>query len=184
MADYAPLIQGSIKGRRSDQAALYNLLAPKMMVVCLRYSKTKEEAEDILQDGFIKVFAKIKQYSGEGNFEGWVRKVMVNTALQKYRSQKTLQPIVNIDGYSQYAESTDYILPRLDAKELLALIQNLPPAYRMVFNLYAFEGMKHREIADMLGISEGTSKSNLFNARALLQRAVESAMQVGKLNNM
>lgn len=171
------LIQGCLRGERSAEAALYNHLAPKMMVVCLRYGKTREEAEDILQEGFIKMFDKLNQYTAEGSFEGWVRRIMVTTALMKYRSQKTLQPIVEIDSAPQQSFSSEDFLPSIDAKELLLLIQQLPPMYKVVFNLYAFEGMKHREIADMLGITEGTSKSNLFNARAILQKAVENYRQ-------
>lgn len=180
MTQELQLIQGSMKGERSAQSALYQLLAPRMLVVCLRYAKTREEAEDILQEGFIKMFDKLAQFSGDGSFEGWVRRIMVTTALMKLRSQRTLQPVVEIDTVQHQQFSNAEFLPKLDAKELLMMVQKLPPMYKMVFNLYAFEGMKHREIAEMLGISEGTSKSNLFNARAILQKAVESSMQYAK----
>lgn len=177
------LIQGCIHGDRNSQRKLYEFYAPKMMVVCLRYSKTREEAEEVLQEGFIRVFAKIEQFKNEGSFEGWVRKIMVNSALQKYRSQKKLHPIINIEAAGHEQADVEYVLPQLSAKELLGHVQQLPPAYKMVFNLYAFEGMKHKEIAELLGISEGTSKSNLSDARALLQRAVTRSMRIAKQTN-
>lgn len=143
-----------------------------MMGVCLRYAKTREEAEEILQEGFLKVFNKIHQYGFQGSFEGWVRKIMVNSALEKLRSSRSLHPVVSTDNLPNGPSDENFALPSLGEKELLRLVQQLSPMYRMVFNLYVFEGYKHREIADMLGISEGTSKSNLSDARTILKKAV------------
>lgn len=176
------LIQDCINGNRLSQHQLYNLFAPKMFAVCLRYSKNREEAEEILQEGFFQVFRSLKNFRHEGSFEGWVRKIMVYCAIQQFRRQSKLPRVVHID--SMDVEETGYgdILPQLGKKELLKMVQALPPAYRMVFNLYVFEGMKHREIAEYLGISEGTSKSNLFDAKIILQKAVTDSLKIAKQN--
>ena len=172
------LIQECCKGSRQSQSRMYMLLAPKMFVVCQRYSKTKEEAEEILQEGFVKMFEHLQQYKFAGSFEGWVRKIMVNCALQKFRKKTPLHAVVDIDDVKKEYGDAENISAQLSAKELLLLVQQLPPAYQMVFNLYVFEGMKHREIAELLGISEGTSKSNLSDARAILQKAVIKNAQI------
>lgn len=182
MEQLQQLIEGCITGDRQSQNGLYKLLVPKMFGVCLRYSKSREEAEEILQEGFTKVFEFIHQYKFTGPFEGWVRKIMVNCALQKYRSKRQMHAVVNIDTTSVEQIGTEDILSRLGTKELLEMVQKLSPAYRTVFNLYVFEGMKHREIAEHLGISEGTSKSNLSDARAFLQKAVSNSIQSSKQN--
>ena len=178
------LVQKCIKGERHSQGDLYALLAPKMFVVCLRYSRNREEAEEVLQEGLMKVFDHLQQFKFAGSFEGWVRKIMVNCALQKYRGKPQLHAIVNIEEVRTEQGDMENIYSRLEAKELVALVQSLPPAYRMVFNLYVFEDMKHREIADHLGISEGTSKSNLSDARAILQKAVTKNTQIAKRNTV
>ncbi len=172
------LIHQCYKGNRQSQSQLYALLAPKMFVVCQRYSKTREEAEENLQEGFVKVFEHLKQYKFAGSFEGWVRKIMVNCALQKFRSKSQLHAVVSIEDVNRDYSDAENISAQLSAKELLLIVQKLSPAYQMVFNLYVFEGMKHREIAELLGISEGTSKSNLSDARAILQKAVLKNAQI------
>ncbi|MBD0287684.1 MAG: sigma-70 family RNA polymerase sigma factor [Flavisolibacter sp.] len=151
-----------------------------MFMVCLRYAKNREEAEEILQEGFMKVFEFIHQFKFAGSFEGWMRKIMVNCALQKYRNKTNLRPVISIETITTEQPDNEEILSRLGTKELLDMVQQLPPGYRMVFNLYVFEGMKHREIAECLGISEGTSKSNLSDARAILQRAVTNSLATHK----
>lgn len=168
------LVKGCITGERSSQAKLYNLYAPKMFAVCMRYARNREEAEEIMQEGFMRVFTYIKQFKGAGSMEGWIRKIMVNCALLRYQKKIHLAPVfeLNIEQCNT-ADDAD-IISNINAKELLKLIQTLTPAYRMVFNLYVFEGMKHREIAEVLGISEGTSKSNLSDARTVLQKALLS----------
>lgn len=176
------LIQHCIKGERHSQSKLYALLAPKMFAICLRYSKNREEAEETLQEGFMKVFENLQQFKFAGSFEGWVRKIMVNCALQKFRGKSHLHAVVNIDDVKTEYGGNENISSQLGTKELLQLVQLLPSAYRMVFNLYVFEGMKHREIAEVLGISEGTSKSNLSDARAILKKAVVNSAQIAKQN--
>jgi len=166
------LIKGCIAGERAFQTKLYDLYAPRMLGVCMRYSINREEAEEILHEGFLRVFTYIKKFGAHGSLEGWIRRIMVNAALQRYKSKKHLISIVQLDpgDYNKATESN--ILSNLDTKELLLLVQLLPAGYRIVFNLYVFEGYKHREIAEALGISEGTSKSNLYDARAFLQKAL------------
>lgn len=174
------LIQGCIKGHSQSQNELYKHFMQKMFVVCLRYSKNREEAEEVLQEGFVRVFEYIHQYKFAGSFEGWIRKIMVNCALQKYRSKSQLRMVVNTDITEHESIDNEEIISRLGAKELMNMVQQLPPSYRLAFNLYVFEGMKHREIAELLKISEGTSKSNLYDARLLLQKAVANSLLVTK----
>jgi RNA polymerase sigma-70 factor (ECF subfamily) len=171
------LIEGCRREDRHSQTQLYNVFNKKMFIVCLRYSKNREEAEEILQEGFMKVFEFIHQYKNIGSFEGWMRKIMVNCALQRYRSSRQLHALVHIDTSALDNIGYENITTQIDTKELLTLVQQLPPSYRIVFNLYVFEGMKHREIAKHLNIAEGTSKSNLSDARYILQRAVIKSLQ-------
>jgi RNA polymerase sigma-70 factor (ECF subfamily) len=163
---------------------LYEALSPQMFVVCMRYARNREEAEELLQEAFMRVFDHIHQYKFTGSFEGWVRKIMVNCALSKYRGKSHLHAVASVDISSsniEYADNED-ILSKISVKELIKMVQQLPPAYRMVFNLYVFEGMKHREIAVHLNISEGTSKSNLSDARAILQKNVHHSLLSAKQN--
>ncbi|MBS1947926.1 MAG: sigma-70 family RNA polymerase sigma factor [Bacteroidetes bacterium] len=167
------IINGCLAGDRAAQAELYSTYCRKMMGVCMWYAKNREEAEEILQDGFVRVFKYLRTFKGEGSFEGWMRKTMVSAALSKYRNKSThLRPVAefNTDNYNIYEEPS--FIYQYDEKELVKLIQTLSPAYRIVFNLYVFEGMKHREIAAALNISESTSKSNLADARKILQAAL------------
>jgi RNA polymerase sigma-70 factor (ECF subfamily) len=167
------IIKGCIAGDRSAQAQLYNLYARKMMGVCSWYTHNKEEAEEILQDGFIRVFNYIHRFRGSGSFEGWMRRIMVNAALLKYRNRSShIKPVIEFNPDLHDAAEKISVIEQLEAKELVRLVQCLTPAYRMVFNLFVLEGMKHREIAELLGISEGTSKSNLAAARVILQKAL------------
>jgi RNA polymerase sigma factor (sigma-70 family) len=166
------LIKGCIAGDRAFQTKLYDLLAPKMLGVCLRYARNRQEAEEILQEGFLRVFTYINKFKGSGSLEGWVRKIMVNSALSRYRNKFHLQPVIRLETLGHDAPGETDIVSDFDAKELIVLVQTLPAGYRIVFNLYVFEGFKHREIAEALGISEGTSKSNLSDARAYLQKAL------------
>lgn len=168
------IINGCIAGDRTAQAKLYNQHARKMMGVCMWYARNRQEAEEILQDGFMRVFTYIHKFSGEGSFEGWMRKIMVNAALFKYRNKSSrLRPVIEFNSVVHDLSEEALFTSRFDEKELLKLVQTLSPAYRMVFNLYVFEGMKHREIAEELNISAGTSKSNLSDARRILQEALK-----------
>jgi len=138
----------------------------------MRYAKNREEAEEILHEGFLRVFTYIQKYNGSGSLEGWIRKIMVNCALHRLRNKSRLHPVIQLNsGWPGTSIESD-IFSKLDTKELIQLVQSLPAGYRLVFNLYVFEGYKHREIAEALGISEGTSKSNLSDARSLLQKAI------------
>jgi len=167
------IIKGCIAGDRSAQARLYDLYARKMLGVCSWYAHNKQEAEEILQDGFVRVFNYIHRFRGTGSFEGWMRRIMVNAALLKYRNKSShLKPVIEFDPDRHDAAENISAIEQLEAKDLVNLVQCLTPAYRMVFNLFVLEGMKHREIAELLGISEGTSKSNLAAARVILQRAL------------
>lgn len=162
------LIDGCIAGKRDMQRLLYDLYNKKMLVVCLRYAPTTFEAEDILQEGFVKVFANIQNFKKDCPLEFWIRKIIVNTALKHLR-QKTLLTVSHETDEVENISSGDYNLNDYSMDELISMIQSLAPRYRMVFNLYAIEGYNHKEIGEMLDISEGTSKSQYSRARAILQ---------------
>jgi RNA polymerase sigma-70 factor (ECF subfamily) len=174
------LIQGCRDRQRSCQKQIYDLYAPKMLILCLRYCDNQQEAEEVLQDGFLQVFKYIYQFKGAGTFEGWTRKIMINCALMRYRSIGNMHRIVSLTEDLQYLPAENDFMDRLTEKELINLIQKLPPAYRMVFNLYVFEGLKHKEIARLLNITEGTSKSNLSDARTHLKRSLANNYKVAK----
>jgi RNA polymerase sigma factor (sigma-70 family) len=175
LSEIKNIINGCLKGNRRDQELLYRRHAPKLYSVCLQYSSNDEEARDILQEGFIKVFENLVHYKHEGSFEGWVRKIIVNTALEKFRSKHNLYRVDDIDTIPEPdAEPDNNDYAGLEAVDLMEIIRELPPKYRMVFNLYAIEGYSHKEISQMIKISEGTSKSNLSRARVILQRRVGS----------
>ena len=168
--ELSDIIQGCIKGERNSQEKLYRMYYAKMFGVCCRYCHDYDEAKDLLQEAFIKVFEKIEQFRNKGSFEGWVRKIIVNTALEKYRKQTQT---VHLDQLPElHNEDNEEIELNISMNEMLALIQKLPDRYRMVFNMYAFEDMTHKEISKQLNITEGTSKSDLFRARAILQKRI------------
>ncbi|MBA3664527.1 MAG: sigma-70 family RNA polymerase sigma factor [Bacteroidetes bacterium] len=169
----ADLINGCVNNDRHFQSALYKKYSGKMMTVCFRYSKNREDAEESLNEGFMKVFDNIGGFKNNGSLEGWIRKIMVNTALEKLRKKSNLYKIISIEDLSLDQRSNENIESDLNAKELIHLIQKLPPMYQIVFNLHVFEGLKHREIAEQLGISEGTSKSNLSDAKTWLKKVLE-----------
>lgn len=164
---------------RKAQAELYQLYASKMYAVCLRYARDNFEAEDMLQQGFIKVFNKGAQFEGTGVLEGWIRRIMVNTAIETYRRNKITFVSVESEAAISTADSSHFSLGHMDYKDLLKLVQELPIGYRTVFNLYAIEGYSHREIAEMLNISEGNSKSQLSRARAWLRERILKMEELG-----
>ncbi len=143
-----------------------------MYGICLQYASSEEDAQDLMQEGFLKVFRKVDQVNNPDAFPGWIRRVMINTALEKYRSQIHLQRIDDVKEVAERA-TDDGIFDNLTCQELVALIQTLTPQYRIVFNLYAIEGFSHKEISEELGISIGTSKSNLSRARTILQEKIK-----------
>lgn len=167
------LINGCMEGNRRMQEQLYRRFSPRMYAVCLRYAGNTEEAEDILQEGFIKVFKKLDSFRREGSFEGWVRRIFVNTAIEHFRRKRYLMPVTEKEENTIEGKYTS-VLDDLAAKDIMALVQELSPGYRTVFNMYVVEGYTHKEIADMLGISEGTSKSQLSRAKVILQDMVRT----------
>jgi RNA polymerase sigma factor (sigma-70 family) len=168
------IIKGCLAGSRRDQELLYRRHAAKLYAVSLQYSGNDDEARDILQEGFIKIFENLVYYKNEGSFEGWMRRIVVNTALEKYRSKHNLYRVDDIELIPEPdAEPDNEDYTGLEAVDLLDIIRELPPKYRMVFNLFAIEGYSHKEISKMLNISEGTSKSNLSRARMILQKKVK-----------
>ena len=162
---------GCVNGDCKYQQMLYNMFAPKMFSVCLRYANEYNSAQDLLQEGFVKVFRNVEKFRGEGSFEGWVRRIFVNTAIEHYRKQVNLYALHDTEarGYEFYEENA---LETLKQEDIMKMIQKLSDGYRTVFNLYVIEGFSHKEIGGMMGISEGTSKSQLARARYLLQRMI------------
>ena len=157
---------------------LYNTYAPKMLGVCFRYAKTREEAEDMLQEGFVRLFQKIDTFKGSGSFEGWIRRVIVNTAINYYKTQIKYNTTLNVENNDftfvdreQTEESGGSEIPQ---KILMEMIKQLPDGYKMVFNLYVLDGYTHQEIADILDVSINTSKSQLSKARKMLRDKVEA----------
>ena len=172
MINDTDLIEGCIQGNRKMQQELYERYAAKMFGVCLRYAGNTPEAEDILQEGFIKVYKKMGSFRNEGSFEGWIRRIFVNTSIEHFRKKAYLQPITEWEETTVEGKYLS-VLDEMDEKDIIGLIQKLSPGYRTVFNMYVVEGYTHREIAEMLGISEGTSKSQLSRAKIILQELVK-----------
>ena len=173
--DWASLVEGCKRGDRRSQKAVYDQLSGKMFAVCLRYMDDKEAAEDILQDGFVTLFTKLDSYSGEGSFEGWARKIFVNTALMSLRKNDVLRQTEDVDAAWNITADTPTEIEDIGYKELMKMIASMPPGFRTVFNMYVLEGYSHKEIAESLGISEATSRSQLQRARTLLQNKIRKA---------
>ncbi len=167
------LIEGCAKGNRAAQKALYERYCRKMMVTCQRYAKSTQEAEDILQDGFVKVFANIKNFRGDSQIGTWITRIMINTALNAQRHKLYLLPMVDVSDVT-IKENEEISLSSFHLSELIAIVQSLPDGCRIVFNLFAIEGYSHREIGEMVGISEGTSKSQYNRAKSLLRVKLEA----------
>jgi RNA polymerase sigma-70 factor (ECF subfamily) len=168
-----------MEGNRKMQYELYQRFAPKMYGVCLRYAANAEEAEDILQEGFIKVFRKLDSFRSEGSFEGWIRRIFVNTSIEHFRRKNYLQPITEREEATVEGKYLS-VLDELAERDIIGLVQQLSPGYRTVFNMYVVEGYTHKEIADSLGISEGTSKSQLSRAKLILQNLVQTHIEKRK----
>jgi len=170
--DEKQLIDGCIKGDRKAQKALYDKYSHRMLAVCLRYVKDMEDARDLLQEGFIKLFSNIHQYAGGGLFEGWVRKIFVNCALERLRQQDVLKNAVDIHD-ADYADIPDETaVAQLSAEEIMAYVRSLPDGFRTVFNMFAIEGYSHKEIGLKLNITESTSRSQYMRARKILQKMI------------
>ncbi|MFT5824115.1 MAG: RNA polymerase sigma-70 factor (ECF subfamily) [Crocinitomix sp.] len=170
------IVDGCIRGKRKFQKKLFEKYYGKMMAICYRYAKDSDEAQDMVQNGFIKVFKKLDVYNFEGSLEGWIRRIMVNTAIDQIRKNKRNPFLIededrvqNVEEDVPFSTEEDEFYSKLKAKTAIKAISELSPAYKMVFNMYVIEGFTHKEIADYLGISEGTSKSNLAKAKQKLR---------------
>lgn len=172
------LIKSCIEGNRTSQKILYDRLAPRMFPVCIRYIGDRMQAEDVLQDGFITLFSKLKDYKGEGSFEGWARRIFVTTALMSLRKKDALKMSDELDIARGMKAETVSQTQNLGYKELMKLVMSLPPGFRTVFNMYSIEGYSHKEISEMLGISETTSRTQLSRARIWLQNKIKEIENV------
>lgn len=185
---FGAIIEGCLAGERRSQERAYELFYGKMMAVCLRYTKNHDQAKDILQDGFIKVFRSMANFNQEGSFEGWVRRIMVNTAIDHFRRAKHSYLLLGEDRSMEEFEDIpeeepledDPGMEELKPADVINAMQKLTPAYRTVFNLYVFEEMTHKEIAETLGINIGTSKSNLAKAKHNLKRLLRKGHDLRK----
>lgn len=169
------IIEGCLRQKRECQQELFRRYAGKMLAVCMRYARHHMEAEDVLQDAFIKVFDHLHQFQNKGSFEGWIRRVVVNTALKTFDRKSFTHEQYGLEVREDYSAAEPKVFAQLNEEELLGLIARLPEGYRIVFNLYAIEGYSHAEIADMLGVQESTSRSQLVKARKMLQAMVIDA---------
>ncbi|PRY12422.1 RNA polymerase sigma-70 factor (ECF subfamily) [Pontibacter ummariensis] len=163
------IIAGCKEGKASSQEKLYQLYSRRMMAVCVRYTSSRFEAEDIFHEAFVKVFKHIDSYSG-GSFEGWVRRIFVNTAINHYHKNRKYQEQLDYSTIEESTPSTEDIISQISGQELQALINLMPEGYKLVFNLYVVEGYNHREIGEALNIAEGTSKSQLAKAKSFLKK--------------
>lgn len=171
------LIQGCLRRERNAQQQLYDLYSSKMYGICFRYVRNAMEAEDVLVTAFTKIFERINQFKGEGSFEGWIRRIMVNEALTHLRKSRAMYVETELEAADRepdYEQLSDHLI----AEDLLNMIDKLPPGYKIVFNMYAIDGYSHKEIADQLGISENTSKSQLSRARTYLQKMLSDQDQI------
>ena len=171
------LITGCLRGERRFQEGLYNQHGSTMFSICLRYASDYYQAEDMLQEGFIKVFNHLKNFRNEGSFEGWMKRIFVNTAIEWLRKNKVMNEMQEIENVPLHIVQED-CFSQLAADDLMKLIQSLSPGYRTVFNLYSIEGYSHKEIGEMMNINEGTSKSQLARARYILQKMVVQSNKV------
>ena len=167
------MLRGCQANEEQAQKFLFEKYSRIMTGVCLRYADSYEEAQDIVQDGFIKVFKKIGMFSGKGSLEGWVRRIVVNTALDQIRKNKKFQKNVEIDDISINLSRESEAEEQLEAESLMQIIQQLPEGYRLVFNMYAIEGYSHKEIAEKLAITESTSKSQYSRAKSTLREVLK-----------
>jgi len=182
--DYLKLVyEGCLRNERKYQEILYRLLAPRMLAVCMRYAKDKDEAQDILQEGFVKLFTHLHTYRGEGSLEGWMRRIMVYSAISRYRKARTMVLVDDFGEDGNMIAGTSYNHNTLEADDILKVIQQLPETYRAVFNMYAIEGYSHREIGESLGMSELLSRTTLNRARNVLKTRIYE-METRELHRM
>ena len=179
MMNEETLISKCINGNKIAQRQLFETYSPGMMGVCLRYFRDVEVAEDVLQESFVKVFIKLESYTGTGSLEGWIRKIVINTALDQLRKEVKFNVNVSVDDVEYKLGFDAQILSELMEEDLMKLVREMPDGYRTVFNLFAIEGFSHKEIGKQLGISENTSKSQYSRAKAYLKTRVE-ALKIGR----
>ena len=170
--DEKQLIKGCIDGNRKAQKALYDKYSRRMMAICLRYVKDMEDARDLLQEGFVKLYTNIHRYAGEGSFDGWVRKIFVNCALERLRHNDILKNADGIDDINYADIPDDSAVSQMSSEEIMTCVRMLPDGFRTVFNLFAIEGYSHKEIGEMLNITESTSRSQYMRARKVLQKMI------------
>ena len=171
------LIKGCIEENRQLQEILYKRFSPKMYGICVRYAGNTDDAQDLLQEGFIKVFKNLKKFRGDGSFEGWIRRIFVNTSIEHFRKKVKLYAVTEIQEVS--IEDKDWnVLDNLAEKDIISMIQELSPGYRTVFNMHVIEGYSHKEIAEILRINEGTSKSQLARAKTVLKKMVDNRLNI------
>lgn len=172
------LIKRCVAGERKAQEELYKRYAPQMWGVCLRFTKNRMAAEDILQEGFVKVFYKLKQYNGEGSFEGWIRRTIVNTAINHHKKDSNINKDLDVDEIKEQNYIHPKIIDQLTINELMEVIREMPERYQLVFNLFVVEGYTHKEIGETLNITENTSKSQLSRARNLFQKLIKEKLNI------
>lgn len=176
------LIEGCRRGEPKMQEQLYARFSGKMYAVCMRYSGNADDAQDLLQEGFIKIFKNLDKYRGDGSFEGWIRRIFVNTSIEHYRKKSALQKM--LDPNEVVVEDKDWnILDDLAERDIIKMIQQLSPGYKMVFNMHVIEGYSHKEIGEQLGINEGTSKSQLARAKMVLKRMIAGNVGQKEIDN-
>jgi RNA polymerase sigma factor (sigma-70 family) len=168
------LVLGCVRKEPQAQERLFKTFSGRMLGLCSRYTDSIEEAEDIMQDAFVKIFQKIDTFRGNGSLEGWMKRIMVNTALDAFRKNKNFRHSIDIDTIEYTSETHQHVLESIGAKDLMKLMKTMPKGFRTVFNLYAIEGYAHKEIAEMLEITESTSKSQYSRARVYLQKLLQT----------
>lgn len=173
MKELQKIVSGCIKKKRQSQSELYKMFSSKMYGVCLRYTSSSQDAQDVLQDGFVKVFENLKKFKWQGSLEGWMKKLFINLALDKYRSRISHLSVDEINENTEIANNEASALDELSEKEILTLVRELPDQYRLVFNLYVMEGHSHHQIAETLKIGVSTSRSNLARAKTLLKEKLD-----------
>jgi RNA polymerase sigma-70 factor (ECF subfamily) len=186
------IIVGCLEGKRKAYSLLFKNYAPVMLGICMRYCKNRIDAEDVMQDGFIKVFTQIHKFRREGSFEGWIKRIMINAAIDNYQSNlkhtfhEDVSEIVQSTVMDDHPDEDDDLPEELNIsrEKLMEMIQELPDGYRMVFNLYAIENYNHKDIASLIGISENTSKTQLLKARKALRKKIEALLQHNHSNRV
>ena len=178
------LVKNCLAKNPAAQKLLFERFKGKMMGVCLRYAGRSEEADDMLQNGFIRIFEKLDTFRGSGSLEGWIRKIVVNEALTYLRKNKAMQMNIDIDDAKYKIPGSSHVGESMNEKDLLKIIQQLPAGFRTVFNMYAIEGYSHKEIAEELGISEGTSKSQYSRAKTHLQNILQAELKPAEASKL